>query len=239
MRAHGRERHVERPPDLLVAQPLGEERANLGFARGQAEVGGLEGRGASATQRRFVRRHGVPERAGEHRFDDAQQLERGRVEIAAPPRAPDPQVADVAIAVVGVEVDPPVEPVAREEVIEELGPQEVPLRHDFDDERRVAPLLELEGNRVVELVVGLVAREVRRVHVERNAVGEDAALGVPHVGGEVIGLEQLEEVEPDLPADLTRVEIARQVIDGSGEQSGLSRSQVNGRPPRRPDPAAI
>ena len=63
--------------------------------------------------------------------------------LLAPPAAPDPDVADIVAADVTIGIDAPMQAVAGEEIVEELGPHQIALRHHLRDQRRLAAGLEL------------------------------------------------------------------------------------------------
>jgi len=65
-----------------------------------------------------------------------------RIEVFAPPAAPDANVADVMVADVAVGIDAPMQPVAGEKIVEKFRPHQVALRHDLVHQCRLAPRLQ-------------------------------------------------------------------------------------------------
>ena len=65
------------------------------------------------------------------------------VEVLAAPATPDPHVADVAAADVAIGINAPMQAVAGEKIVEELGTHQVALRHHLRDQRRLAAGLKL------------------------------------------------------------------------------------------------
>ena len=65
------------------------------------------------------------------------------VEILAAPATPDPDIADIAAADETIGIDAPMQAVAGEEIVEELGPHQIALRHHLRDQRRLAAGLKL------------------------------------------------------------------------------------------------
>jgi hypothetical protein len=110
------------------------------------------------------------QRSHESRFDHVQQQLVAIIELAPRAAAPDPQVAQCSVAIESVQVDSPVQAILRQEIVEELGAQELAARHHLADQGRVTLGLKQEGDRVAILVPVLVLSKVRRVHVQRNAV---------------------------------------------------------------------
>lgn len=155
-------------------------------------------------------------------------------------RAPDAQIAERHVAlVVGVQVDAPVQPVARQEVDEKLGARQRAVRQHLADCGGMAARLQLERDGVAEHVPGLVAVEVGLAHVQHRAVLEAARAGVPHIGRELVGAQQLEQLATQAQPQL---ELAGVVLGQQGEaaaqRSVLSGGQEHGRPPvRRTSPA--
>ncbi len=94
------------------------------------------------------------------------------------------------------------EAVAGEEVVEKLGPHQLALRHHLRHQSGFAARLELECDRIVVLEIGIVAREIFRIHVEEHGPVKGLRRLLPDKGGVVIGLQQFEQVMPDRLANL-------------------------------------
>ena len=176
----------------------------------------------------------APQRGDEGGLDEVEQRLVARLELVPLARAPDSQVAQRLRAVEGVQVDAPVQPVAREEVDEELGPAQLAVRHDLADRGRVTAALQLEGDRVVVLEPGRVAREVGVVHVQPHAVDELLSAGVPDEGGELVGMQQVQQREADLLAHRARVHPVGQQLEDASQRTRFGRGQMHRRCLRAP-----
>ncbi|MFS2166941.1 hypothetical protein [Variovorax sp. Varisp62] len=144
--------------------------------------------------------------------------------------APDAQVAQCAPALEGVQVHAPVQPVAREKVVEEGGAHQFALRHHLRHARGAAARLQHEGDRVVVLVPLRVAIEVGRIHVQRHARVEVAAPGIPYEGGELVRVQQVEQGPAQALADLLlAVVVFRQQRENAAQGVLFSACEVHRR----------
>src|SRR3954469_14965916 len=132
MGADRRDLDLQPVRDVLVAEIIRYHSRDLEFAHRELEVRGAVGRNGPRSA------GGADQRAGEGGFDQPQQLQRMAVEIVAPPAAPYPDVADIVAADVTVGIDAPMQAVAGEKIVEELGPHQIALRHHLRDQRRLA-----------------------------------------------------------------------------------------------------
>ncbi len=151
------------------------------------------------------------------------------VEIAALAAAPDPDIADVLAADVAIGVDAPMEPVARQEIIEELGPHQVALRHHLRHQRRLAARLELEGDGIVVLVVGVVGREIRRIHVQENGLLEPLRRVLPDKGRVIIRAQQFEQMLADGEANVVLGEVFGQQPEHPRQHPALCGGDIHDR----------
>ena len=188
--------------NLLVAEIVGDHPRDLEFAHRE-----FQDRGAAACLRHDRTAGGADQRAGERRFDQPQQFQRMGIEIAALAAAPDPDIADVLAADVAVGIDAPIEPVAGEKIIEELGPHQIALRHHLRHQRRLAPRLKLEGDGVVVLIIGVVGREIRRIHVQEYGLLETSRCILPDKGRVIIRPKQFQQMLPDRGANVVLGEV--------------------------------
>ena len=144
--------------------------------------------------------------------------------------APDPDVADVAVADIAVGIDAPVQAVAGEKIVEELGPHQIALRHHLGDQRRLAPRLQLEGDGIVVLEIAVVGREVGRVHVEEHGLVEAARAFLPDKGGVVVGLQQFEQMMADRLAHVVFAEVFGQQPEDPRQHPALCGGDIHGGP---------
>ena len=170
---------------------------------------------------------GADQRAGERRLDQAQQLQRMGVEILAAAAAPDPDVADIAAADVTVGIDAPVQSVAGEKIVEELGPHQIALRHHLRDQRRLAARLQLEGDGIALLVIAVVGGDVGRIHVEEHGLVETAGRVLPDEGGVVIGLQQFEQMMADGLAHVALAEVLGQQPEDARQHPALGSGDIH------------
>jgi hypothetical protein len=147
---------------------------------------------------------------------------------------PDAQIAQRLIAVERVKVDAPVQPVARQEVLEERGACEFAVRHHLAHRGGVSPGLQRESDRVVVLEPALVSREIGRLHVQPDALAEDPALLVPDVRCEVIGAQQVEQGQSRALTNLSLGQVLGQAGEHPRQRLPLSRRHMHaGLLPRR------
>ena len=170
-------------------------------------------------QRRIA--FGPRQRAGERRLDQAQQLQRMDIEVFAASAAPDSHVADVVVTDIAVGVDAPMQPVAGEEIVEELGPHQLALRHHLRDKGGVATRLKLEGDGIVVLIIAVIICEVFWIHVQEHGLVEAAGGVLPDKGGVVIGLQQFEQMMPDRFAHVALGKVLGQQPEDARQHTAL------------------
>jgi len=232
MRAHGGDRDTQAARDVLVGQTASHEMGDLALARAQEHFRAQAARAGHHLGHPRVDAAAI-QRGDQCRPHEIEQLEIVAGEILAPFVAPDAHVANVVIVAPGVEVDAPVQAVASQKVVEELGTHELVLRHHVGHTYCSAMLLKLERDRVMVLVVTLVLLNVGGVHVDAHAAIKALLLLIPHVARVVLRAQQVEHQLADAGSDVAFLMRLGQRCHDAGEQVKLVTSQVHGTLPRR------
>ena len=142
--------------------------------------------------------------AGEQFADHLKKLHVRRFEVVMVASAPNPEIAKMAFlangSIDGMEIHAEVQAINGKEVIEELGLLKRPLGHDLVDVDRPPTSTHMRGDRIAELKVVIISRDVVTAHIDEDRPAFARDFLFKDEGCKIVGLEQLKQPEAQLIA---------------------------------------